>query len=696
MKTKKESTIDPHHAPTVPPYASTLFPEAISRWQAIVDLIAQAVGARAVLIITFHARQAEVLVSSQSAGSLYRPGDRADFGSSLYADSSLVAGRELLVVDARSDPRWARCSDFSAGVLSCLGVPLSRADGAVFGALCVLNDKEDQSPDFAWAVVRQCRAQIELELKLRDDLAGRENELDSLRKDRDLVSAILDTADALVVVLGLDGQILRFNRTCERATKYSAAEVRGKYLWDLLLLPEETDAVKAVFRQLRVGQFPNQHENYWLTRDGDRRLIAWSNTALLGSDGRVECIIGTGIDITDRRRAEQEREKLKEHVYKMQKMEAIGQLASGVAHDFKNLLTIVLGCTEQLLKTPEPDEVARRTLLNSIDHAARQASGVTRSLLTISRDLSIEKHPVLLSTVIEEGTALLRHTLPSTIELKVDTAGDAALWVDADPAQLQQVILNLVINSRDAMPDGGVLSISVSPAETASQGRQTRTPAFARISVRDTGVGMPPEVRSRIFEPFFTTKPRGYGTGLGLIMVESIVKAHGGSISVESQAGQGTTVQILLPCLPTRAALGRAAPPQYDSPAGRELVLLLADATALRGIMVLGLRSQGFEVIHAADERSAWETCHYYHDAIRAIVVDADACQAGGVEWLREMKQPDGSAPAVVIVGSNLEDVGELDIPNIAFLSKPFQPADLGKAVEQLTRGHSAHSEVTP
>jgi len=669
--------------------------ELLSRWQGSADLAASFLGVRAVLITRARGNAVQVLVASHPPGCPHKPGDVINMDGRHFCEDVFHSGRELVIRDARREPRWASGACVRQGTISYHGVPLFSPDGGIFGSLCSLDDKENQGGEAALDMIRRLGERIQTDLRLWRDLERSRREAAVIRRDRDLTSAILDTADALVVVLDTQGRIVRFNRACERATLYRSNEVIGRYLWDVFLLPEELDSVKAVFASLRSGNFPNKHENYWLTRNGGRRLIAWSNTALVDAEGAVEYVIATGIDITEERKALQEREKHQERLHQLQRMEAISRLSAGVAHDFNNLLTIILSCSDRLQKTPNMDASVRKGLLGSIDQAARQASSVTRSLLSLSRGAETQKRHVVLSELIGESKALLRSSLPKSVELRINTDNSPSLVVAADRTQLQQVLINLAINAGDAMPDGGVLTISLSSAVATGGDSNETGQTEAVITVRDTGTAMTPEVKARAFEPFFTTKGHGRGTGLGLAIVDSIVKTHGGRIRLDSHPGQGTTFEIVLPCIlagPGGADEDTASP----SPGRHECLLLLESCPQLRGIMRRTLRQAGYRVIPVPSRAEAEARLSQGWPAVRLLVVDSTQAADVGLAWIADLRAAGLSLPVVLIDGGEAADSQREDDPATTFLSKPFYPDDLVKVVRRILKGHEVKQEVIP
>lgn len=515
---------------------------------------------------------------------------------------------------------------------------------------------------------------------------------DASRKERDFTSAILDVAAALVVVLDRQGRIVRFNRACEQTTGYKAREVLGKHVWDMLLPTEEVEPVRAVFDRIRAGRFPSTYENDWVARDGTRRRIAWSNTALLDEDGDVEYVIGTGIDITERRQAEQEKARLEELLHQVQKTEAVGQLACGVAHDFNNLLTVILHSTDRLKKCLDDNPKARESL-DAIEQAAQQATSVTRSLLAFSSEVPTETKPVHLGAAVNELTGLLRRTLPAAIQLIVDSPIQAPLWIDADATHLQQILLNLTLNARDAMPNGGTLCITAAPATQAelhacrAAGRPL--PDSVCLTISDTGEGMSPDIQARIFEPCFTTKPRGQGTGLGLAMVHGLVERHGGHIDVQSEAGHGATFRIVFPRVqpPPRPDPGSDA---RVTPHGCGASVLLAEHEPhLRGLMAMALEARGYHVIQAEDGPAARSRQREHGPNLHALVIDADLPDHGVLAWLRDLRAAGVSTPAVLMTGGPVSDEDKCVDARTAWLRKPFEVHELGQLVADLLAEHT-------
>ena len=364
-------------------------------------------------------------------------------------------------------------------------------------------------------------------------------------------------------------------------------------------------------------------------------------------------------DITDRG-------KLQEQVHQIQKMEAVGQLASGIAHDINNTLTAIYGYLSLALVALDKDH--RSTpYLEKIAIAAEQASQTTKSLLTFARPAPPRREPVELAPIVQQAMSMARGLMSAKIEITMDLRGGEGLWVQADATQLQQVLLNLAINARDAMPGGGRLSVVLS-----------RDGDSVRVVVSDTGKGMTPEVQARIFEPFFTTKPRGEGTGLGLAVVQGIVRSHNGTISVSSTPGVGTAFTFEFPTIVppgTRSAADVPASPQR----GFGLVLLVEDNSHVRDLLTAGLEASGFAVVAVGDGDAFLEQAQKLESRVAAYVLDIDIPGRLGTECLEVRRGKGDRTPAVFISGGRAQEVVPDALTKV--LSKPFHPSDLIRAV---------------
>jgi PAS domain S-box-containing protein len=358
---------------------------------------------------------------------------------------------------------------------------------------------------------------------------------------------------------------------------------------------------------------------------GRQRFLHTIKRPIIGPDGVANQVLGVATDITSLKR-------LEEQLAHAQKMEAVGRLAGGVAHDFNNLLTVILGSVELLLDGLEPGHPVQPNA-EEIRKAAERAAMLTRQLLAFSRKQLLQTSVLDLNRVVMDGVRMLRHLIGEDIEL-VTLPGARGATVKADATQITQVILNLAINARDAMPHGGTLTIgtvdSTFDAAYAALHPGVAPGGYVTISVGDTGHGIAPEVLPHIFEPFFTTKPPGLGTGLGLATSYGIVEQSGGHITLESEPGRGTTLFVHLPRVGEAGA--EPAPPDAGAIGGRETILLVEDEEMVRVVASGNLRAKGYQVLEAANGQEALVLAAAHPGPIHLMVTDVVMPQMGGVE----------------------------------------------------------------
>ncbi len=510
-------------------------------------------------------------------------------------------------------------------------------------------------------------------LGITRNITERKETEDVLKKERDFSAAVLDTVGAIVLVLDRSGRIVRFNRACEQVSGYTAQEVIGQYIWDLLIPPEQMAGVRNVFNNLIAGMFPNKHENYWVAKGGARRLIAWSNTALLGPDSSVEFVIATGIDISEHRR-------LEEQLRHSQKMEWIGTLAGGIAHDFNNILTAVIGYGSLLqMKMAEGDPL--RHNVEQILSSANRAAALTQGLLAYGRKQVLNAQPVNLNTIIRKVELLLKRLIGEDIELKTLLA-ERNVTVMADAGQIEQVLMNLATNVRDAMPNGGYLFIETDEIafdeESAKIHEFSGAGKFAQITVTDSGTGIDEETQQRIFDPFFTTKEVGKGTGLGLSMAYGIIKQHNGTINVYSEAGGGTTFKIYFPAIEAQVP-GTAHIELPPISGGSETVLVAEDEELVRKLTSSVLEQFGYRVIEAVDGEDAVKKYMENRDRIDLLLLDVIMPKKNGREVLAKIRifQPD--IKALFLSGYTadvMQQKGLLD-SGVSFIMKPVPVNEL-------------------
>lgn len=383
--------------------------------------------------------------------------------------------------------------------------------------------------------------------------------------------------------------------------------------------------------------------------------------------------------------------RLEEQLRQAQKMEAVGQLAGGVAHDFNNVLTAIRGYTELLGDADRDEEVARADL-REIRGAVERASSLTRQLLAFSRHQVVQPRQVEVTAILNDVERMLLRLIGADVKLVIQTA--PPLWVHMDPGQLQQVFVNLIVNARDAMPGGGTIRVSIAPTEIDAAAAPTHLESgpYVAITVSDMGSGIDPDVIPHIFEPFFTTKSIGKGTGLGLSTVYGIVQQAGGAIVVDSMPGSGTTFTVLLPRIEAPAvAPGVAAPAVERVATGSEVVMVVEDEAALRALALRVLKREGYTVLAAENGADALAILGN-QPRLDLLVTDVIMPNMGGAELAARLTAERPDLHVLYMSGYAPDDLPlNFDDPRFHFLEKPFSPADLIQKVrsvlgEEVTR----------
>ncbi|MBL8798816.1 MAG: PAS domain S-box protein [Planctomycetia bacterium] len=413
--------------------------------------------------------------------------------------------------------------------------------------------------------------------------------------------------------------------------------------------------------------------------NGKLRTVQCVKTPVLDAQGEVIGVLGIFWDVTEQR-------NLEAQLRQAHKMEAVGQLAGGIAHDFNNLLTGILG-NLSLSLADLPATHSCRDLLTNAELAALRAAELTRQLLGFSRRTPLTPQAVDLNAVIEETIRLVRRTFDPRIEVRLQQAAD--LWsIQADPGQMGQVLMNLCLNARDAMPNGGALTLETANVrldpQAVEKSFEGRTGDFVRLRVCDTGVGMTREVREHIFEPFFTTKETGKGTGLGLAMVFGIVKAHGGWIECQSELTRGTTFDVFLPGSPQLVAAPPAAAPDGIK-GGNETILLADDEQIVGRLGATILRRHGYRVLSAADGLEALEVFRQQRGGIDLVILDLSMPRLSGQETLRELRKLKPTVKVLISSGYSSEDeMRAVEREGVmGFVAKPYRPAELARQVRR-------------
>ena len=522
------------------------------------------------------------------------------------------------------------------------------------------------------------------------------------RKARDL-QRVLELSRDLICIAGFDGGLLAVNPAWVSVLGYDEATLLSRpYI--SLIHPQDRERVEAMLGTLRGGAVVERFDHRLLCRDGGFRWFTWSIVPegdvfyAVGRDTTMERLHLDEIAAANRQLLAQieERERVEATLRQMQRLEAVGQLTSGVAHDFNNLLTVVLGNIE-VMERSEPvraDPLAARRL-ETMRAAATRGANLTAQLLAFSRRQKLEARPVDLNQSVRGMEDLLRTTLGSGIAL-VQRLGTAVPPALVDATQLELVVLNLVINARDAMPAGGTLVIETATARLGPPVRPEEPPAadYVMVAVTDTGTGMPDAVRARMFEPFFTTKEVGKGSGLGLAQVFGFAQQSGGGLVVETTEGAGTTVRVFLP--PASGPVGGGnldAAPSGGVSAGRPpaRVLVVDDNAAIRDVAAVMLEDHGFEVLVAGSGGAALDLLER-EPGVALLLLDYAMPGMTGLEVARVVAERRPGLPVLFMTGY-ADPAALAEIAAARIVRKPFQETDLLAQIRATLRPAPATAE---
>lgn len=564
------------------------------------------------------------------------PSERAhEFGAMI---DRLKAGSSMDTYERHRDGRDGVRIDFSVSIS-----PLTDSAGRLVGVATILRD-----------IGRRKKAESRLQLH----------------------TAMVFSSLNAIVGEDFNEVITAWNPSAERFFGYSADEMIGRRMDDLgqRFLNNQYVTLKGLREKVRRGEYVSPQELQVQRKDGSWIDVLRVMAPILDGKGVPVGFINSMRDLTDQRQLEQQ-------LRQTQKMEAVGRLSGGIAHDFNNMLLVIRGYSAHLAKSIDDEELLED--LRHIDRAAERGAEFTRQLLAFGREQILRPESIDIKEAVEEEIAFLRPMLGTDIAITCELSDDAGN-VLFDRGQLEQVILNLAVNARDAMPGGGVLSIKIARVELdeshARRHEGATTGPHVLLQIRDSGVGMDTETQRRIFDPFFTTKTDG--TGLGLATVYGIMKQSGGHVWVYSELGMGATFKLYLPVAGV-VALKPSAPPRSASLLGEETVLLVDDTDAVRALVKRTLESFGYTVIEAASGAEAIEASLTHGDNIRLLVTDVVMPQMNGRELAEALlvRLPDlkvlftSGYPADAVIR------GEIAHASANFLEKPYHMDDLASAV---------------
>jgi PAS domain S-box-containing protein len=498
------------------------------------------------------------------------------------------------------------------------------------------------------------------------DITDRKSAEEALKQSEEKYHKLIDNIQDGVFIIQ-DGKIQFANEAFAKVCGYTVEEVMGKDFAELVA-PEDLELVADRYRRRQEGKdVPHEYEFHMMHRDGRTRILVNMNVGLITYRGRAASM-GTTKDITEKKRLESQ-------LLLAQRMESVGRLASGIAHDINNVLTPIM-LSQELLQERLTDEESQR-LLNTIERSTQRGANLMKQVQSFARDAKGERNVLQVAPVISEIREIAEETFPRSIKIRTDILKD--LWtISGDATQLHQVIMNLCVNARDAMSNGGILSISAEnlliDEDYARINTEAKIGPYIIITVSDTGTGIPPEVMNRIFEPFYTTKEHGKGTGLGLSIALGIVKSHGGFITIYSEIGKGTAFKVYLPAITTPETL-KAQEHQQELPAGDgESILVVDDEDQILEATKKTLGTHGYKVITANDGKEAIALYLQHREEIKLVLMDMMMPVMDGSASIRELHKVNPEIKIIAVSGlTETDKLAKADDVHVqAFLTKPY------------------------
>lgn len=563
--------------------------------------------------------------------------------------------------------------------------PITKAlkEGHVVGlanhTLLIAKDGTEIAIDDSSAPIRNERGEINGVVLIFRDITQRKKAEEAMHASEERFSKAFRASPVpMSIVTYKEGRYIDVNESFLSNSGYTSEEIIGRTTTDIGIYadPEERSRLRQIIEQQGGVRNVEVHRR---VKGGEVR-IALTSSELITLDGE-QCILTTTNDITEHKR-------LEEQLLQSQKMEAVGRLAGGIAHDFNNLLTAIIGYSQIILSgLDEGDPV--RDQIGEIEKAGKRAAALTSQLLAFSRKQILQPKVLNLNAVIADIDKMLQRLIGEDIEMRINL--DAAIGrVKADPGQIEQIIVNLAVNARDAMPRGGKLTIETQNVYLdepyANQHAEVQPGSYVMLAMSDTGTGMDKETQANIFEPFFTTKEKGRGTGLGLSTVYGIVKQSSGHIWVYSEPGRGTTFKIYLPLIEESAEIAETPAPIAESLRGHETILVVEDEEVVRNLACEILQMNGYTVLEAADANEALLKYEQHEGAIHLMITDVVMPSISGRE-LAEHLTPSRPEMKVLYMSGYTDDAivhhGVLDA-GTAFLQKPFTPDALARKAREI------------
>ena len=501
----------------------------------------------------------------------------------------------------------------------------------------------------------------------------------------------VQSSGEIILMGGLDGIITFINKAFSDTYGYEPEEVVGKQTPRILDSGEERDEDHGEFWKTLLEKKTFTREYLNKAKDGHLVPMEIAANPIINTQGDVIGFLAIQRDITERKCAKEKFEKLQQELFQAQKLESVGTLAAGIAHDFNNILGIILGYSD-MMKLGGADPAIIKNATGVIAEAVERGAGLVRQILTFARQTDALMGPLSLNILIKEIAKMFGETFPKTIVVDVDVDQNLPLIL-ADAAQMHQLLLNLSVNARDAMPDGGRLTIGTEVVDGKNIGdpflAATGQP-YVHLWISDTGTGMSPEVVSHMFEPFFTTKPKGKGTGLGLSVAYGVVTKHQGQIRIESVPGAGTTFHIYLPAYnDTPGKRNWEEDSKGAAAGGHETILVVEDELNISDLLVAMLRSKGYRPIYAKDGKEAMKLYGEHADTVDIVLSDVGLPEASGIDVFTYVRSIHPDAKVIMASGyfEPEQEAKLLDAGVSAIIQKPYKPSEVFKTIRDVLDG---------
>jgi two-component system cell cycle sensor histidine kinase/response regulator CckA len=526
-------------------------------------------------------------------------------------------------------------------------------------------------------------------VEVASDVTRQKRVEEQLEKERSFINTLLQTSPAFYMAIDPNGRILMMNQTLLTALDYTPEGVTGRDFLEVFIHPQDRSLLTASMRKLIIEKEPTRDEIRVLTKQGKEITVELYGRSVVDKRGKLEYCFALGLDMTERLKAEKEKERIENQLLQIQKLEAIGTLTGGVAHDFNNLLTAITGCADMAIQRCRPGDPIYRDL-REIQMAGNRAADLTRQLLLFSSKHPTRIVPLDFNLIIGDLLKMLHRLIGE--DVGISTVLQPDLWtLRGDKGTLEQVIMNLTVNARDSMPEGGRITIKTENkvldanyAKTVPDGRPGK---FVKLSISDTGVGIDSAIMSRIFEPFFSTKAPGKGTGLGLSVVYGIVRQHSGWITVQSSPGEGSSFDVYLPAVKERIFIRSEEKIDLAEFQGNgERILAVEDAQGVQEFLRMALSENGYRVFTASNTAEALAMYRKHMGRFDLVFSDVVLPDRSGIE-LAEILLKENPKLKVLLSSGYTDQKSQWNViqdRKYPFIHKPFSLVHLLKTVKEM------------